>query len=44
MLGYRAMFTDFLASLRSRAQPRFSFDLARRDLALLEGMRPELGS
>jgi UDP-N-acetylglucosamine 3-dehydrogenase len=43
MLGYRAMFTDFFASLRSRGQPRFSFALARRDLAYLEAMKPDLG-
>ena len=43
MLGYRAMFRDFFSSIRSRAQPRFSFDLARRDLALLEAMKGELG-
>ena len=44
MLGYRAMFRDFFASMRSREQPRFSSDLARRDLALLEKIGPELGA
>ena len=43
MLGYHAMFADFLTSVRSRAQPRFSVSLARQDMAMLEAMRPGLG-
>jgi UDP-N-acetylglucosamine 3-dehydrogenase len=43
MLGYHAMFRDFFASMRSRAQPRFSIELARQDMALLEAMKPGLG-
>jgi predicted dehydrogenase len=35
-LGYRAMFTDFLGAVRSGATPRFTLDLAERDLRLLE--------
>ena len=42
MLGYHAMFADFLASVRSREQPRFSIRLARQDMALLEAMKPGL--
>jgi predicted dehydrogenase len=42
MLGYRAMFGDFFGSLRTRAEPRFSFALARRDLAFLEMIKPDL--
>ena len=42
MLGYHAMFRDFLASVRSRAQPRFSMELARQDMALLEAIKPDL--
>ena len=43
MLGYGAMFRDFFSSIRTRAQPRFSFSLARRDLAYLEAMKADLG-
>ena len=43
MLGYRAMFRDFFTSVGTRKQPRFSIDLARRDMELLEAMRPDLG-
>ena len=42
MLGYKAMFTDFFSSVRSRTQPRFSMALARQDMALLEAMKPGL--
>ena len=35
-LGYRAMFRDFLAAIRSGRQPLFTLDLAERDLTLLE--------
>lgn len=35
-LGYRAMFRDFLAALRSGSQAQFTLDLAERDLELLE--------
>jgi hypothetical protein len=42
MLGYRAMFRDFFSSVRTRAQPRFSATLARRDLVFLEGMKGDL--
>ena len=42
LLGYKAMFTDFFASIRGRAQPRFSIQLARQDMALLEAMKPGL--
>jgi predicted dehydrogenase len=36
LLGYRAMFRDFLASLASGAQPRFRLEDARRDVELVE--------
>jgi UDP-N-acetylglucosamine 3-dehydrogenase len=42
MLGYRAMFHDFFEAMHERRQPRFSSALARRDLELLEAMRPSL--
>ncbi len=35
-LGYRAMWTDFLSSLRSGRAPRFTLGMAQRDLELLE--------
>ena len=35
-LGYRAMFRDFLGALQTGRQPRFTLDMARRDLELLE--------
>lgn len=35
-LGYRAMFEDFLRAVRTSTAPQFSFDLAVRDLELLE--------
>jgi predicted dehydrogenase len=43
MLGYWAMFRDFLSTLRDRTPPRYSLALARRDLELLEGMQEGLG-
>lgn len=36
LLGYRAMFEDFLASVRTGTPPRFDLRLARRDLELVE--------
>ena len=42
MLGYRAMFRDFLGTVRDRMEPRYSLAVARRDLELLEEMRPAL--
>ena len=42
MLGYGAMFRDFFSAIRSRGQPRFSSALARRDLAYLEAIKPDL--
>lgn len=35
-LGFRAMFNDFLGAIRSGSPPRFTLDLAERDLRLLE--------
>jgi predicted dehydrogenase len=43
MLGYRAMFRDFLGTVRDRMEPRFTLALARRDMELLEAMRAGLG-
>lgn len=34
--GYKAMFTDFLNSLRTGESPAFTLELAKRDLALIE--------
>lgn len=34
--GYRAMFADFFASLQEERPARFTLDLARQDLALIE--------
>jgi predicted dehydrogenase len=34
--GYRAMFTDFIACLRTGQEPRMTLPLARRDLELVE--------
>ena len=42
MLGYSAMFRDFLATVRDRMEPRYSLALSRRDLELLEALRPGL--
>jgi predicted dehydrogenase len=36
LLGYRAMFEDFLASIRTGAEPRYDLATARRDLELVE--------
>ncbi len=36
LLGYRAMFGDFLAALREGREPRFDLGAARRDLELVE--------
>lgn len=36
LVGYRGMFADFLDAIRRNAEPRFSLDLARRDLELVE--------
>ena len=38
MLGYRAMFADFLSSIRDDRPPLFNLELARRDLQLLESI------
>ncbi|HEU0052496.1 MAG TPA: Gfo/Idh/MocA family oxidoreductase [Longimicrobium sp.] len=34
--GYRGMWRDFVPALRENREPRFDFDLARRDLELVE--------
>jgi UDP-N-acetylglucosamine 3-dehydrogenase len=36
LVGYRGMFADFADAIRRNAEPRFSLDLARRDLELVE--------
>jgi UDP-N-acetylglucosamine 3-dehydrogenase len=36
LLGYRAMFEDFLAAIATGAQPQFTLAMARRDLLSLE--------
>lgn len=36
LLGYRAMFTDFLRAIRTGTSAEFTFDLGVRDLELLE--------
>ena len=36
LLGYRAMFRDFLDTLRTGREPRFGLAAARRDLELVE--------
>ena len=36
LLGYKAMFADFLASLRGGTSPRFGLADARRDVELVE--------
>jgi len=47
-LGYRAMLADFLSVLRTGEGPRFTLEMAQRDLCLLEqaerSMAGELGS
>lgn len=41
--GYRGMFRDFLAALRSGAEPLMTLDQAERDLALIESVYRSLG-
>jgi UDP-N-acetylglucosamine 3-dehydrogenase len=36
LVGYRGMFRDFVDAVRRNAEPRFSLELARRDLELVE--------
>jgi len=36
LVGYRGMFRDFAEAIRRNAEPRFSLELARRDLELVE--------
>jgi hypothetical protein len=36
--GRRAMWTDFVAALRTDSEPRYSLDHARRDLGLVEAV------
>jgi predicted dehydrogenase len=36
--GYRAMFRDFLATLRGEREPAYTLELARRDLRLVEAV------
>lgn len=36
LAGYKAMFLDFLASLRAGAEPQLTLEIAGRDLALIE--------
>jgi predicted dehydrogenase len=36
LVGYRGMFRDFADAIRRNAEPRFSLELARRDLELVE--------
>jgi UDP-N-acetylglucosamine 3-dehydrogenase len=43
-LGYRAMLADFLRALRGDAPPRFTLDMARRDLELLEEAERHMSS
>ena len=38
LLGYRAMFEDFLGALREGREPRYTLALARRDLSLVEAI------
>ena len=35
-LGYRTMLADFLSALRTGAPPRFTLEMAQRDLCLME--------
>jgi predicted dehydrogenase len=42
--GYRAMFGDFLAALRSSRAPQFTLELARRDLELVTAAAAESAS
>jgi UDP-N-acetylglucosamine 3-dehydrogenase len=34
--GYRGMFADFLEAIRESREPRFTFDMAKRDVELIE--------
>jgi len=43
-LGYRAMMQDFLGALRRASSPRFTVEMARRDLILLEAAEASMGS
>src|SRR5690606_35091918 len=36
LLGYKAMFDDFLAALKEGREPRYTLVMARRDLELVE--------
>ena len=38
LLGYRAMFEDFLGALREGREPRFTLAMAQRDLELVEAI------
>ena len=42
LLGYKAMFKDFFASLETGREPQFTFDMARRDLTLVESVYASL--
>ncbi|HEX6070973.1 MAG TPA: Gfo/Idh/MocA family oxidoreductase [Longimicrobiaceae bacterium] len=44
LLGYRAMFEDFLRSLRTGEPPRFDLPAARRDLELVEAAYASAGA
>ena len=44
LLGYRAMFDDFLRSLRTGEPPRFDLPAARRDLELVEAAYASAGT
>lgn len=41
-LGYRAMHVDFQRALRANVPPQFSLAMAKRDLALLDGLQDSL--
>jgi UDP-N-acetylglucosamine 3-dehydrogenase len=43
LVGYRGMFRDFADAIRRNAEPRFSLDLARRDLELVEQIYRTMG-
>lgn len=42
LLGYKAMFRDFLGSLHGNHEPRFTLEMARRDLELVEDVYESL--
>jgi UDP-N-acetylglucosamine 3-dehydrogenase len=44
LLGYRGMFEDFLEALRGGREPRFTLDMAQRDLELVEAIYASAGS